>query len=59
MRVGKMEEGNGDKEWRYRTRMKPSKDLRKCSRHLLALTQAVTTQRLHKADFTPLFHWLL
>lgn len=55
MRVGKMEEGNGDKEWCYKIRMKPSKDLRKCSCHLLALTQSVTTQRLHGADFTRLF----
>lgn len=55
MRVGKMEEGNGDKEWCYKIRMKPSKDVRKCSCHLLALTQSVTTQRLHGADFTRLF----
>lgn len=55
MRVGKMEEGNGDKEWCYKVRMKPSKGVRKCSCHLLALTQSVTTQRLHGADFTRLF----
>lgn len=55
MRVGKMEEGNGDKERCHKTRMKPSEDLRKCSRHLLALPQSVTTQRLHEADFPDLF----
>ena len=59
MRVGKIEEGNSDKEWGHKTRMKPSEDLRKCSRHLLALPQSVTTQRLHEADFPHLFPWLL